>query len=559
MSLVGNLEDLGLGEILQIVSLSRKSGVLSLQGRGREGRITFLNGQVVHATSSLFRENLGDLLLRRGLVDIETLKRALALQRQEARPRRIGAILAAHCGISLAAIDAIVKEQVEKIVYSFFGWSEGAFSFELGDLEELATTSFNPLQFMLEQGLNPQWLAMEGSRILDEMRHRGIECSEPADEPLYDTQELLGDVLALAVPADVAVEQAEQCGAARMVLLVDDDALTRKLLTEALQVKGFTVKSFAGGSEFLEAVETAVVGGQRPVLLIDLIMPRMDGSGILGGHELLELVRQRFPTLPTLILSDHPNEEAERRLRQLGVPSVIIKPKKNDVREEPGRRALVALGDTLAGLIDREGEPLVAPLYDIGAELLREMGESGPMERGRGPESPGLHLLRGMLQELSNPALGGGIILLILRFASELMNRAVIFLVKEKEVVGLGQFGIDFSGAMADVRVRRMKIPRHEDSVFSQVIAAMSPMRLQPGTGHWDNYLTEQLGGGMPEQIFLGPVISEGKVVAVLYGDNLPEKKPIGDTEALEIFLSQAGLAMEKALLERRLRGKDVV
>ncbi|MDD2849312.1 MAG: DUF4388 domain-containing protein, partial [Desulfuromonadaceae bacterium] len=29
MSLVGNLEELGLGEILQIVSLSRKTGVLS--------------------------------------------------------------------------------------------------------------------------------------------------------------------------------------------------------------------------------------------------------------------------------------------------------------------------------------------------------------------------------------------------------------------------------------------------------------------------------------------------------------------------------------------------
>jgi hypothetical protein len=71
--------------------------------------------------------------------------------------------------------------------------------------------------------------------------------------------------------------------------------------------------------------------------------------------------------------------------------------------------------------------------------------------------------------------------------------------------------------------------------------------------------LTEQLGGTLPEQIFLGPIISEGKVVAILYGDNLPEKRPIGDTEALEIFLSQAGLAMEKALLERRLRGAGVV
>jgi hypothetical protein len=43
-------------------------------------------------------------------------------------------------------------------------------------------------------------------------------------------------------------------------------------------------------------------------------------------------------------------------------------------------------------------------------------------------------------------------------------------------------------------------------------------------------------------------------VVALLYGDNLPEEKPVGDTDSLEIFLGQAGIAMEKALLQRRLR-----
>jgi hypothetical protein len=139
------------------------------------------------------------------------------------------------------------------------------------------------------------------------------------------------------------------------------------------------------------------------------------------------------------------------------------------------------------------------------------------------------------------------------------MNRAVIFLVKEKEIVGLGQFGLEFSGEVADARIRRMKIPRNEESVFAVALSEMSPMKLRPGSGHWDNYLKKQLGGDLPEQIFLGPIISEGTVVAILYGDNFPEKKPIGDTEALEIFLSQAGLAMEKALLERRLRGKDAV
>jgi hypothetical protein len=54
--------------------------------------------------------------------------------------------------------------------------------------------------------------------------------------------------------------------------------------------------------------------------------------------------------------------------------------------------------------------------------------------------------------------------------------------------------------------------------------------------------------------MFLGPLVSEGKVVAILYGDNLTAGGPIGETEGLEIFLDQAGLAMEKALLQRRLR-----
>jgi hypothetical protein len=414
MSLVGNLEDLGLGDILQIVSLSRKSGVLSLKGRGREGKIVFLDGKVVSATSSILRENLGDLLFRRKLVDRDSLKQALTLQRDRIDSPRLGSILAESFGISKDSIESAVKEQVEKIVYGFFGWTEGTFDFELGEPGEMATTSLDPLQFMLEQGLNPQWLAMEGSRLLDEKRHRGESLEEPAEELLTNLKDFLGE----SEPAPSAVSPPKAVGA----------------------------------------------------------------------------------------------------------PSSV------------------------------------PPLYNLRAELLREIGETGQQDGPvKGPETPGLHLLKGMLQELNNPSLGGGIILLVLRFASELMNRAVIFLAKEREIVGLGQFGIETSGGNADVRVRGMKIPRSEVSVFRNVIEEMVPVKLQPGGGFWNTYLRDKLGGGSPEEIFLGPIVSEGKVVAVIYGDNLPEKKAIGDTESLEIFLSQAGLAMEKALLERRLKAREAV
>ncbi|PLX93348.1 MAG: hypothetical protein C0621_07760 [Desulfuromonas sp.] len=560
MSLVGNLEDLGLGDILQIVSLSRKSGILLLQSRNREGKIVFLDGQVIRATSSVLSENLGDLLVRRGLLDIATLKEALLLQKKSEPPPRLGVILSERFSVSSETIEEVVRGQIEKIVYSFFAWNEGTFSFELGEPSELAATSFNPLQFMLDSGLNPQWLAMEGSRILDEKRHRGEEIEE-VEEPVVDVAALMGED---APASSEGAALATTTDASEEVFFVDDDEETREGVAQALQERGYRTTLFADAASFTEAVAAAQEKQDRPILLIDLIMPRKDGGGILGGLELLEQVRESAPEFRTLVLSDHPNDEAEHRVRQLGVPAVITKPKKSDVRGERGIAALATLAETLEALLatvptEAADSPKADGLFNLGAELRSEFGESSDSGRGeKGPETPGLFLLRGMLQELNNPSLGGGIILLVLRFASELMNRAVIFLVKDDEVVGLGQFGIESTEELADVRVRRMKIPRSEPSVFAQVVDEMAPMKTALSDSPWDQYLRDQLGGGTPQELFLGPLISEGRVVAVLYGDNLPEQSKIGDTESLEIFLSQAGLAMEKALLERRLRVKEV-
>lgn len=398
MSLVGNLEDLGLGEILQIVSLSRKSGVLELNSRDRSGKVVFRSGQVIRATATTFPENIGDLLLRSELVDFATLKSAVQIQQGPGGGgRRIGDIVVDEFGVPREEVDRLVREQTERIVYSFFAWDEGGFSFELGEPEEFAATILNPLHFMLDSGLNPQWLAMEGSRLYDEKRHRGDDTDERG-ESLVNLEDLL--------------EEKEDSGPAERT--ADDQ------------------------------------------------------------------------------------------------------------------------------------------LFNIGVELYRELGEASGLTLRQTRQSPGLHLLRSMLEELNNPSLGGGIILLILRFASELMNRAVIFLVKEQQVVGLGQFGIELAGRPSDAVVRNTRIPSHEASLFSEVLVEMKPVKVVPKDCSWDDYLFAQLGGSRPQEVFLGPLVSEGRIVAVLYGDNLPEQKPIGDTEALEVFLSEAGLAMEKALQERR-------
>ena len=69
-----------------------------------------------------------------------------------------------------------------------------------------------------------------------------------------------------------------------------------------------------------------------------------------------------------------------------------------------------------------------------------------------------------------------------------------------------------------------------------------------------DRALAAELGERVPEQAYLAPIESAGRVIALLYADNLPDGGPIGDTSALEVVLHQAGLALERAALERALR-----
>jgi CheY-like chemotaxis protein len=563
MSLVGNLEDLGLGEILQIVSLSRKSGVLALHGRDREGRVVFRQGMVVRATSSSYKQNIGEVLVKKGILDVGTLKQALAIQDAEGFTELLGTVLIRNFGISASSIEEVVREQIENVVYSLFAWVEGNFDFELQESEEISDSiRMDPLQFMLEQGLNPQFLAMEGSRIVDEMRHRGESPEEvlsalpltPAP-PAEDVDDFAFDLVQspppVAAPAPVPPLKDK-----RLMVMVDDDTAARMALVPLLGRGGYTVSDFGKSEETLIEIDTLYRDGKRPTVLVDLVMPRMDGSGVLGGVELLELIHNNFPDLPVLAMADCHNSDAERKVRKMGF-AFIMKPRKAEFADAAAlgpfaARLLARLGQAESG----EGLSEWNDKVNIGDELRFEMGEEPAAATLNAPQSTGISLLRGMMEELYDPALGGGIILLVLRFASEFMNRAVVFFVRRDDIAGLGQFGIIDQEGLAESRVRNLRIPRGELSLFSPVIESQIPVKIKPDDSEWNRYLLSQLGGD-PVEVFLGPIISEGKVVAVLYGDNLPEKAPIGDTDALEIFLSQAGLAMEKALLLRRLKEKS--
>ncbi|QEM68203.1 response regulator [Geobacter sp. FeAm09] len=332
MSLVGNLEELGLGEILQLISLSRKTGVLSLHSRGREGMIVFKQGLVVKALSSLSRTGLGEVLVQRGVMDSDTLGKALALQKERGFSEHLGIILTKRFAVPHETIEEVVREQIEQLVLSLFSWLEGTFDFEPQEnIEAIDGGIVDPLQFMLSKGLNPQFLAMEGTRVARESRAAVADHGGGTDEAEIPFD--LSDVVHIP---EIVPEPA----AARPLVIVDDDGTTLKTLAELLRENGYEVHAMTSSEDTLIRVDNLHRGGQCPAVLVDLIMPRMDGSGVLGGIELLELLHNNFTDIPILMMTDYHHAEAEKRVSDMGY-GCVMKPHRAECSSPESMRAFL--------------------------------------------------------------------------------------------------------------------------------------------------------------------------------------------------------------------------
>lgn len=550
MSLEGSLEELGLGEILQIVSLSRKTGILSLRSRGRDGSVFFRQGQVVRAASSSYQQSLGEVLIQKKVIDLAVLRKSLAYQQENGFCERLGVILVKNFAVSQDSIEDIVREQIEHIVFSLFSWTEGTFRFDVQDsIETVDGTKIDPLQFMLDQGLNPQFLAMEGTRIAEENRHTsgidgsGDDSSDDATDFVFNLTSDTGNLPPTQLPTN------------RPVVLVDDDGPTLRALADGLTKKGFVVHAMTRSEDTLIKVDSLHRCGEHPVVLIDLIMPKMDGSGVLGGVELLELLHNNFKDLQLIVMSDYHHAEAESKIYNFGY-NFIIKPRRSEINTPDILVAFLAqVSRDVRNGSEVTGSESQMNRYNLGDELRIEMGEDDdiPQTVESAQSNGALTLLRGMLEELNNPELQGGVLLLVLRFASEFVNRAIVFTINDNIISGFGQFGITGGKLGGDERVRSIHFPQESGSMFDEAFHTGHSLTFSPRPTPVDAHIFDQLGGGIPSEVFIGPLLSQSKVIGFLYGDNLPGKTAIGDVEPLTIFLAQAGISIEKSLLERQL------
>lgn len=160
MALEGTLHDFALADILQLIALQKKTGLLTLRGTDDTVILGFDAGALVSAESHARRldTRLGTLLVKTRSLSPDSLAKALEIQGQTLQ--RLGFILLKNGFCDADQLRAGLDAQVRKIAYGLFRWTDGDYVFDQQDHIDYDREYFRPIQV--------ESLLMEGARMLDE-------------------------------------------------------------------------------------------------------------------------------------------------------------------------------------------------------------------------------------------------------------------------------------------------------------------------------------------------------------------------------------------------------
>ena len=200
------------------------------------------------------------------------------------------------------------------------------------------------------------------------------------------------------------------------------------------------------------------------------------------------------------------------------------------------------------GEIGVDAEDLVVadgvPTDQILLEAMARLDEEEPT-----PESSP----RAIADAIFSPALRAETTVGLLRRAGAVVVRGLLLVVRGDEVQGAGQFGLEGSDD-PDEAARSLRLPLDEPSVIADAVKHRETWRGSVAETPANDQLLRLLGGPRPSEAVVVPMLIREGVGLVLYGDNATALGPVGPVEDLEWALLEAGLSMERDLLEGRLR-----
>jgi DNA-binding response OmpR family regulator len=151
---------------------------------------------------------------------------------------------------------------------------------------------------------------------------------------IADTSEVAVDTTALRRAAEEAIDIARQdraalvrrwrrqeAGLAPDIILIEDDPALSDMVQYVLRSAGLTFRAFANGEAALEALVAYRTEGRRPLLLLDVDLPGLDGHSV---HERLRA--ERPDTYAVVFITGHGGEGDHIRALRSGALDYVTKP-----------------------------------------------------------------------------------------------------------------------------------------------------------------------------------------------------------------------------------------
>ena len=160
MAFKGTLREFKVPDILQLISLQKKTGILTFNSQ--EGFITliFEDGFIIgiDAFPKKLEMRVGNVFVKQEIISEEMLQRALSIQKRT--NQKVGEILIGMGLIDEKIIPEVLKIQATQIVLSLFNWKKGEYNFKVLDYVDKELRLLSPIAV--------DNLIMEGVQMLDE-------------------------------------------------------------------------------------------------------------------------------------------------------------------------------------------------------------------------------------------------------------------------------------------------------------------------------------------------------------------------------------------------------
>ncbi|MCE1226641.1 MAG: DUF4388 domain-containing protein [Geobacteraceae bacterium] len=196
MAFSGDLEHLSIVDVIQLLHTTRKTGTLKVEGRKGDILVAFNDGYIVGASHYSKGALIGTILLEAGVIDAETLQKALDIQTQAGEDRK--PLVATLLENGLADRDAAyrgLESLIELAIVEILTWKKGNFALQVDEIQICDEFRYFPDNLNQEFTLPTEHVLMDALRIFDEKMRDGLLQMEEEAQTIPAPEQSDGTIL----------------------------------------------------------------------------------------------------------------------------------------------------------------------------------------------------------------------------------------------------------------------------------------------------------------------------------------------------------------------------